>query len=147
MVPGNQYDAALLRVIENERPRPWVLISFGPFTLVPGERLLERAGSAVHLGARALDILITLTERAGDIISKQDLIANVWPDVTVGEGSLRFHVASLRKALGDGQSGGRYIATLPGRGYCFVAPVVRASPQPSPTALAPPICKSCATAN
>jgi predicted ATPase/DNA-binding winged helix-turn-helix (wHTH) protein len=134
VVPGNQYDAALLRVIENERPRPRVLISFGPFKLVPGERLLERAGSAVHLGARALDILITLTERAGDIISKQDLIANVWPDVTVDEGSLRFHVASLRKVLGDGQSGVRYIATLPGRGYCFVAPVVRASPQPSPTA-------------
>jgi predicted ATPase/DNA-binding winged helix-turn-helix (wHTH) protein len=132
-VSGNQYDVALLRVIENERPCPRVLISFGPFKLVPGERLLERAGSAVHLGARALDILITLTALAGDVVSKQDLIAHVWPDVTVGEGSLRFHVASLRKALGDGQSGGRYIATLPGRGYCFVAPVARSSPQASST--------------
>src|SRR6185503_3226049 len=49
----------------------------------------------------------------------------VWPDVIVEESSLRFHMASLRKALGDGKDGARYIATLPGRGYCFVAPVSR----------------------
>ena len=54
-------------------------------------------------------------------------MAQVWPDVTVEEGSLRFHIASLRKALGDGKDGARYITTLAGRGYCFVAPVSRSS--------------------
>src|SRR5262249_12331828 len=54
-------------------------------------------------------------------------LARVWPDVTVEEGSLRFHMASLRKALGDGKDGARYITTLAGRGYCFVAPVLRAT--------------------
>ncbi len=100
-------------------------ISFGPFTLVPGERLLTREGIGLELGARALDILIALASRPNQAIGKQDLMKQVWPDVSVGEGSLRFHMASLRKALGDGQNGARYITTLAGRGYCFVAPVSR----------------------
>jgi predicted ATPase/DNA-binding winged helix-turn-helix (wHTH) protein len=103
-------------------------ISFGPFRLSSTERLLEKAGVAVALGGRALDILIALAERAGETVSKKELIARVWPDVTVDEGSLRFHVAALRKALGDGASGARYVTNVPGRGYCFVAPVTRANP-------------------
>jgi predicted ATPase/DNA-binding winged helix-turn-helix (wHTH) protein len=102
-------------------------ISFGPFTLVASERLLTREGTALELGARALDILIALVSRPNQAVSKQDLMEQVWPDVSVGEGSLRFHMTSLRKALGDGQNGARYIATLAGRGYCFVAPVSRSS--------------------
>lgn len=98
-------------------------IRFGPFSLGINERLLTRNGVPVELGARALDILIALASRANEILSKRELMADVWPDVIVEEGSLRFHVASLRKALGDGQDGARYIATLPGRGYCFVAPI------------------------
>ena len=97
--------------------------SFGPFTLVPGERLLTKDGAPLELGARALDILIALVSCPNQSVSKRELIAKVWPDVTVGEGSLRFHIASLRKALGDGEGGARYITTLAGRGYCFVAPV------------------------
>jgi predicted ATPase/DNA-binding winged helix-turn-helix (wHTH) protein len=100
-------------------------ISFGPFRLAPTERLLERDGVAVPLGGRALDILIVLVERAGEIVSKKELIARVWPDVTVEEGSLRVHIVALRKALGDGEAGARYVTNVPGRGYCFVAPVVR----------------------
>lgn len=100
-------------------------ISFGPFTLAVNERLLLRRGTPVELGARAFDILATLAARSNDVISKKDLLAQVWPDVTVEEGSLRFHMANLRKALGDGEGGARYIATLKGRGYCFVAPVLR----------------------
>ena len=103
-------------------------VSFGPFRLFPGERLLERDGIALHLGGRALDILILLVERAGEVVSKRELVARVWADVTVDEGSLRFHVAALRKALGDGQSGARYVTNVPGRGYCLVAPVSRAIP-------------------
>jgi DNA-binding winged helix-turn-helix (wHTH) protein len=102
-------------------------VSFGPFRLFPGERLLERDGVALHLGGRALDILILLVERAGEVVSKRELVARVWADVTVDEGSLRFHVAALRKALGDGQSGARYVTNVPGRGYCLVAPVSRSS--------------------
>ena len=78
----------------------------------------------MKLSARALDILIALLSRPNEVVSKNDLLARVWPDVTVEEGSLRFHMAGLRKALGDGKDGARYIETLTGRGYCFVAPVV-----------------------
>src|SRR3712207_3317980 len=76
-------------------------ISFGPFGLIARERLLVRGGAPVELGGRALDILIALVSRPNEVIRKRDLIAQVWPDVIVEEGSLRFHVAALRKALGD----------------------------------------------
>jgi predicted ATPase/DNA-binding winged helix-turn-helix (wHTH) protein len=103
------------------------VLSFGPFNLIASERLLSRGGAPVRLGARALDLLIALVSRPNEAIGKRDLIAFAWPDVTVDEGSLRFHIASLRKALGDGVGGARYVATLAGRGYCFVAPVLRAT--------------------
>src|ERR1700722_11139071 len=100
-------------------------LSFGPFKLLASERLLTKQGVPVELGARALDILVVLTSTPNEIVSKKDLLSRVWPDVIVEEGSLRFHMNGLRKALGDGQGGARYITTLPGRGYCFVAPVSR----------------------
>ena len=100
-------------------------ISFGPFTLRVRERLLTREGVRLELGGRALDILIALISAPNEVVSKKDLMALVWPDVTVEEGSLRFHMASLRRALGDGRGGVRYITTLAGRGYCFVAHVSR----------------------
>jgi predicted ATPase/DNA-binding winged helix-turn-helix (wHTH) protein len=102
-------------------------VSFGPFRLLPAERLLEKDGVPVHVGGRALDILIFLVERAGEVVSKKDLVDRVWADVTVDEGSLRTHMAALRKALGDGQSGGRYITNVPGRGYCLVVPISRSN--------------------
>jgi predicted ATPase/DNA-binding winged helix-turn-helix (wHTH) protein len=107
-----------------------VVMSFGPFTLVPSERLLTREGVAVPLGARTLDTLMALVSVPNEVVSKRDLMARVWPDVTVEEGSLRFHIAELRKALGDGKGGARYITTLAGRGYCFVAPITRSSQPP-----------------
>jgi len=100
-------------------------LSFGPFHLAASERLLTRGGVPVELGSRALDILIVLISAPNEVVSKKDLMSRVWPDVIVEEGSLRFHTASLRKALGDGKDGARYITTIPGRGYCFVAPVSR----------------------
>ena len=103
------------------------VISFGPFRLVASERLLTREGVPVELGARALDILIALASCPNEAVSKRELLDRVWPDVTVEESSLRFHIASLRKALGDGKDGARYITTLAGRGYCFVAPISRSS--------------------
>lgn len=96
---------------------------FGPFRLVPRERLLLQSGKPVSLGSRALDILIALVERAGELVGKHELINRVWPSVTVVEDNLTVHMAALRRALADGRSGNRYIATVPGRGYCFVARV------------------------
>ena len=102
-------------------------IAFGEFLLRPSRRLLERAGAPVNLSGRAFDILVTLVDRAGEVVSKKELIARVWSDVTVDEGSLRFHISALRKALGDGVAGARYITTASGRGYCFVAPIDRSN--------------------
>ena len=100
-------------------------LRFGPFELSIGERVLRRDGQVLPLGDRALDILTYLADRPGKLIAKQELMDQVWSDVTVEEGSLRVHVAAIRKALGDGQFGNRYIANIKGRGYTFVAPVVR----------------------
>jgi predicted ATPase/DNA-binding winged helix-turn-helix (wHTH) protein len=98
-------------------------LQFGPFELSSKERVLRREGEVLPLGGRALDILIYLAGRPGEVISKQELIDHVWPDVTVEEGSIRVHVAAIRKALGDGQIGNRYIANIKGRGYSFVGNV------------------------
>src|SRR5450755_3236410 len=105
-------------------PAAYRKLKFGPFELSIGERLLRRQGVALPLGSRALDILIYLAERPGEVIAKQELIDHVWSDVTVEEGSLRVHMAAIRKALGDGQFGNRYIANVKGRGYSFVGTVV-----------------------
>ena len=99
-------------------------LRFGPFELSIGERILRRDGLVLPLGGRALDILIYLTDRPGEVIAKQRLIEHVWPDVTVEEVSVRVHVAAIRKALGDGQFGNRYIANVKGRGYSFVGTIV-----------------------
>src|SRR5260221_3235764 len=99
-------------------------LRFGPFELSIGERVLRRDGQVLPLGDRALDILICLADRPGEVIAKQELIDHVWPDVTVEEGSLRVHVAAIRKALGDGQFGNRYVANIKGRGYSFVGTVI-----------------------
>jgi predicted ATPase/DNA-binding winged helix-turn-helix (wHTH) protein len=102
------------------------VLSFGPFELYKDKRLLSHSGEPVRLAGRALDILCLLADRAGKVVSKKDILDHVWPDVIVDEGSLRVQIAALRKCLGDGVSGARYIANVPGRGYCFVAPVSRA---------------------
>jgi predicted ATPase len=103
------------------------VITFGPFSLVASERILTRNGVPVEIGARTFDTLMALVSHPNAVVSKRELLSGVWPDVIVEEGSLRFHIAALRKALGDGEHGARYIATVAGRGYCFVAPLARSS--------------------
>src|ERR1700758_1145505 len=98
-------------------------LRFGPFELSIAERILRREDKVLPLGGRALDILIYLAERPGEVISKQELIDHAWPDLNVADGSLRVHVAAIRKALGDGQFGNRYVANIKGRGYSFVGTV------------------------
>lgn len=105
-------------------------LSFGPFQLFPAERRLERDGAPVRLGGRALDLLVALAEAAGEVVSKKTLLARVWPDTIVEEGSLRFHLVALRKALTDGGSGSTYITNIAGRGYSFVFPVIRSDGAP-----------------
>lgn len=100
-------------------------LAFGPFRLFPKQRLLLELDRPVALGSRALDILTILADRAGQRVSKKELFARVWPGTFATEGSLRVHVAGLRRALGDGQDGRRFIVTTPGQGYCFVAPISR----------------------
>lgn len=113
-------------------------LAFGPFILDRARKQLLENDRALRLGGRAFDLLTALTERAGEVLSRQELEAKVWPHTIVEETSLRVHVSALRKILGDGIGGARYIANVPGRGYSFVVPVTAlhgeaAAPAPSPT--------------
>jgi predicted ATPase/DNA-binding winged helix-turn-helix (wHTH) protein len=98
---------------------------FGPFTLSPAKRLLEQDGIPVRLGGRALDVLIALVDSAGEVVSKRELLARAWPNMVVEEGSLRFHIVAIRKALGDSSGQPRYIVNVANQGYSLVAPVTR----------------------
>jgi DNA-binding winged helix-turn-helix (wHTH) protein len=91
--------------------------SLGPFRIVPRARLLERGGSRTRVGSRAFDRICVSVNCPREVVSKSELIARVWPDLTVEENSLRFHIA------GDGREGKRYITNVAGRGYRFVARV------------------------
>ncbi|WP_342731591.1 winged helix-turn-helix domain-containing protein [Bradyrhizobium sp. B117] len=104
---------------------------FGPFRLDPSQRRIERDGSPLQLSSRAFDILLALVRQAGNVVSKTDLMAKTWPGADVEENSLRVHIAALRKALGDGNGGIRYLSTVSGQGYCFVAAVSRPDQRPS----------------
>ena len=112
-------------------------ISFGPFRLFVAQRLLLEGDTPVRLGNRAFDILTALIERAGEVVSKHELIARVWPKTFVEEANLKIQVSALRRALGDGQDGRRFVATIPGRGYNFVAPIRVAGPPRMATPDAP----------
>src|SRR5437763_15153171 len=98
-------------------------ISFGPFRLIAAQRLLLEGDSPVRLGSRAFDILAALVERSGEVIDKDELKSRTWPKTFVEDANLKIQISALRRVLGDGQGGNRYIATIPGRGYNFVAPV------------------------
>jgi DNA-binding winged helix-turn-helix (wHTH) protein len=98
-------------------------VSFGPFRLLPYQRLLLQGDQQVFLGSRALDILTVLVERPGELVTRAELMSRAWPDTVVVPANLAVHVAALRRALGDGKEGQRYVVTVPGRGYRFVAPV------------------------
>ena len=98
-------------------------LSFGPFRLVPTQFLVLEGDKPVPLGSRALEILIALLERRGELVSKQDLTARVWPNLFVDPSNLTVHMSALRRALRDGRDGRRFIVNIRGRGYCFVGSV------------------------
>ncbi|HEY2617975.1 MAG TPA: winged helix-turn-helix domain-containing protein, partial [Acetobacteraceae bacterium] len=96
---------------------------FGPYRLIRSQRLLLDGSRPVPVSSRAMDILLALVEQPGRVLSRDDLITRAWPDTTVDDVNLRVHVSALRRALGDGQDGQRYLVTVPGRGYRFVGPL------------------------
>ena len=98
-------------------------LGFGPFVFDPDRKTLLRSDVPLRIGARALDILAALVARPGVLLSKRELIARVWPDTVVEDCNLKVNMAALRRALGDEPGMARYIATVTGRGYRFVAPV------------------------
>ncbi|PRD43105.1 hypothetical protein C5748_12925 [Phyllobacterium phragmitis] len=102
-------------------------LSFGPFQLTPSKRLIERDGTPIKIGSRAFDILVALVEKPGEVVTSRDLIARAWPNLVVEESSLRVHMVSLRKALGDTVEENKYIANIPGRGYSFVGSLSRSN--------------------
>jgi len=99
-------------------------ICFGTFRLLPAQRLLLKGDQPLRLGSRALEILIALVERPGGLVGKEELMTRVWPNTCVEPANLTVHVAALRRTLGDGRGGNRFLINIPGRGYRFVAPIM-----------------------
>jgi tetratricopeptide (TPR) repeat protein/DNA-binding winged helix-turn-helix (wHTH) protein len=102
------------------------LYEFGEFRLNGAERLLQRRGVDVPLPPKVFDLLLALVENHGHVVTKDQLLSQLWPDTFVEETNLKVYVSTLRKALGDGD--GKFIETLTKRGYRFVAPVTEILP-------------------
>ena len=112
---------------------------FGPFRLLVSRRELMAHGVPVAVGQRAFEILLLLVSRHGELVTKDELMTAVWPGIVVEENNIQVHVSALRKVLAKAGDARRYLVTIPGRGYRFVAPVERDSAnQPNrPTTAAP----------
>ena len=95
-------------------------VRFGGFRFDPGRRELWRDGAPVRLGSRALDVLSALAAAKGNVVTKDELLARVWPGLAVEENNLQVQVSALRKALDEDRSGQSYLVTVPGRGYRLI---------------------------
>ncbi len=95
-------------------------VAFGPFRLDLGRRQLSREGERVQLGGRALDLLTVLAAANGEVVSKDQLMAQVWPGAVVDENNIQVHISALRKVLDDGGGAQRYVRTVQGQGYRLV---------------------------
>jgi DNA-binding winged helix-turn-helix (wHTH) protein/tetratricopeptide (TPR) repeat protein len=102
---------------------PRIFYEFGPFRMDPGRRALLRENESVPVTPKAFETLLALVRRSRDVVSKEELLKEVWPDSFVEESNLSQNIFLLRKALGDTAENREYIVTLPGRGYRFAAPV------------------------
>ncbi|MDZ5461532.1 ATP-binding protein [Azohydromonas lata] len=133
----------------NALPAPPRIARFGPFQLVPARRRLLLDGEPVRLSDRALDLLVALVEQRGEVVSKPQMLQRGWPGLVVEESNLRVQIAALRRALRDPRDAPRFIMSVPGRGYAFVADVAwtadegeaaqrGAAAAPSPAARAAP---------
>ena len=108
------------------------LIRFGQFLLEPERRLLSLDGAPVPLSSRAFDILLLLIRHRDRIVSKDEIFAAVWPGLAVEDNNLAVQISALRRGLRE-QADARFILTVPGRGYRFVAPVMEEA-EPAPAA-------------
>jgi DNA-binding winged helix-turn-helix (wHTH) protein/TolB-like protein/Flp pilus assembly protein TadD len=115
------------------------LLKFDRFTIDPERRQLLRDGEPLPLTPKTFDTLLTLVRERGRVVEKAELMELLWPDTTVEENNLSQQISAARKALGERSDEGRYIRTVPGRGYRFVAEVeeVRAEQAPPPVPLPP----------
>lgn len=116
----------------SQRPARDERYAFGPFEVVVAERLLTRDAEPVALRAKVFDTLVVLLRAPGRLVTREELIAAVWPDSIVEEGNLTHNVSALRRALGCGEDAD-YVETVPRQGYRFVHPL-RSPPDPSPAA-------------
>jgi TolB-like protein/DNA-binding winged helix-turn-helix (wHTH) protein/tetratricopeptide (TPR) repeat protein len=124
---------------ESDAPKPFY--EFGPFRVDPLKRILLRDGQPVPLTGKAFDILVVLLEARGETLTKDRLMERVWAGTVVEEGNLSRNVSTLRKALGESPDQHRYIVTLPGLGYRFVAKVrevAKEAEEPAPQEAPPP---------
>jgi TolB-like protein len=97
------------------------VVSFGPFRLDLARRELKRGDIRVQLKGRALEVLCVLAHARGQLVTKDELMAQVWSNVVVEENNLQVHISTLRRALNDGKDGESYIVTVAGRGYRLLA--------------------------
>jgi DNA-binding winged helix-turn-helix (wHTH) protein len=126
-------DEPLFRRRANPADQALNEIAFGPFRLLPAQFLLLEGDKPVSIGSRALEILIALLERQGELVTKQELMARVWPSIFVEPANLTVHISALRRALRDGRDGNRFIINIPGRGYRFVASIQSVDAQEAST--------------
>ena len=117
-------------------PRLYV---FGPFRLDAQRRLLMRGDAVVKLAPKVFETLLALVEGRARILEKAELMQHLWPNTFVEEGNLTLHISTLRKALGETLDQHRYIVTVPGRGYRFVADVTQVVPEPTERGLVEPV--------
>ncbi|MET0498703.1 MAG: winged helix-turn-helix domain-containing protein [Steroidobacteraceae bacterium] len=101
------------------------IIAFGPFQLDRRRHELLRGGVPVSVGSRAIAILLELTRSAGEILSNTELLRRVWPDTFVEAGTVRVHIAQLRRVMRDADPSNDYVQNVTNRGYRFVAPILR----------------------
>ena len=116
-------DEPLSRKRAHPADQAWSEIAFGPFRLLPEQFLLLEDDKSVSVGSRALEILVALLERPGELVTKQELMNRIWPDVFVEPRNLAVQMSALRRALRDGSDGNRFIINIHGRGYRFVASI------------------------
>jgi predicted ATPase/DNA-binding winged helix-turn-helix (wHTH) protein len=115
------------------------ILSFGTFRLVPSRHQLFDGDRPLRIGSRAMGLLQLLVEHAGEVVTKNELIKVVWTGIWVDEANLRANIGALRKVLGDGRDGRRYIQNVPGRGYRFIEPVHRGDKSFAPSSPDQPI--------
>ena len=111
------------------------IYEFGGFRVEAGKRLLLRAGIPVPLTPKVFDTLLQLLEHRGKVVEKEDLMKAIWPDTIVEENNLSQNISTLRRVLGQGRGDCRFILTVPGRGYRFVADGQAASSESEPNAI------------